>query len=163
MFDKLHLTFNFKSKVSRDVFKNKIECQSTSTFYSIMSPQFWLTQYSRKTNILNNQYAILISNKKRRSYQLSVSNLQFCLFLQMLKTVAHSIASTSSPQRETRIRASRVFKFNLLRKWLLIAFCLKNPLSYCLALFPVILVISDHCLKSRLQKKIARAKLNLSM
>ena len=111
MFDKLHLTFNFKSKVSRDVFKNKIECQSTSTFYSIMSPQFWLTQYSRKTNILNNQYAILISNKKRRSYQLSVSNLQFCLFLQMLKTVAHSIASTSSPQRETNIRVSTVFKF----------------------------------------------------
>ena len=32
MFDKFHLTFNFKSKVSRDVFKNKNECQSTSTF-----------------------------------------------------------------------------------------------------------------------------------
>ena len=51
------------------------------------------------------------------------------MFLQMLKMVAQSIASTSSPQRETRIRASRVFKFNLLRKWLLIAFCLENPLS----------------------------------
>jgi hypothetical protein len=32
MFDKSHLTFNFKSKVSRDVFKNKNECQLTSTF-----------------------------------------------------------------------------------------------------------------------------------
>jgi hypothetical protein len=49
------------------------------------------------------------------------------MFLQMLKM--QSIASTSIPQRETRIRASRVFKFNLLRKWLLIAFCLENPLS----------------------------------
>jgi hypothetical protein len=47
----------------------------------------------------------------------------------MLKMVDQSIASTSSPQRETRIRALRVFKFNLLRKWLLIAFCLENPLS----------------------------------
>ena len=26
MFDKFHLTFSFKSKVSRDVLKNKIEC-----------------------------------------------------------------------------------------------------------------------------------------
>ena len=47
MFDKFHVTFNLKSKVSRDVFKNKNECQLTSTFYSKMSPQifFWLTQY----------------------------------------------------------------------------------------------------------------------
>jgi hypothetical protein len=34
MFDKFHVTCNPKSKVSRDVFKNKIECQLTSTFYS---------------------------------------------------------------------------------------------------------------------------------
>ena len=65
MFDKFHLTFNFKSKVSHDVFKNKNECQLTSTVYSKMSPQFWLTQYFRKTNILNNQYAILICNQKK--------------------------------------------------------------------------------------------------
>ena len=51
------------------------------------------------------------------------------MFIQMLKMVAQSIASTSSPQRETRIRASRVFNFNLLRKRLLIAFCLENTLS----------------------------------
>ena len=51
-----------------------------------------------------------------------------CMFLQMLKMVARSIASTSSPQRETCIRPYRVFKFNLLRKWLWIAFCLQNPL-----------------------------------
>ena len=43
--------------------------------------------------------------------------------------VAQSIASTSSPQRMTCVRASRVFKFNLLREWLLIAFSLENPLS----------------------------------
>ena len=32
MFDNFQLTCNFKSKVSRDVFKYKNECQSTSTF-----------------------------------------------------------------------------------------------------------------------------------
>ena len=43
--------------------------------------------------------------------------------------VAQSITSTSSPHRKTRIRTSRVFKFNLLCKWLLIAFYLENPLT----------------------------------
>jgi hypothetical protein len=33
MFDKLHLTFNFKSEVSRDVFKNNNECQLTRTIF----------------------------------------------------------------------------------------------------------------------------------
>ena len=45
--------------------KNKNECQLTSTFDSKMSPQFWFTQYSRKTIILNHQYAILICNEKK--------------------------------------------------------------------------------------------------
>jgi hypothetical protein len=40
MFDKFHVTCNPKSKVSRDVFKNKIECQLTCTFYSKMSSQY---------------------------------------------------------------------------------------------------------------------------
>ena len=53
MFDEFHLKFDFKSKVSRDFFKNKNECQLINTFYSKMSPQFWVTQYFRKTNILN--------------------------------------------------------------------------------------------------------------
>ena len=39
MFDKFHLMFNFKSKVSCDDFKNENECQSTSTFSSKMSLQ----------------------------------------------------------------------------------------------------------------------------
>ena len=51
------------------------------------------------------------------------------MFLQMFVFVAQSIASTSSPGREARIKASRVSKFNILCKWLLIAFCLENPLS----------------------------------
>ena len=153
MFDKFHLMFNFKSKVSRDDFKNKNECQLTSTFYSKMSPQFWLTLYFRTTNNLNNQYAILICNKKK-NYQSSVSILQSHMFLQMLKMVAPSFAYTSSPKRDSRIRASRVVKFNLLRKWLLIAFCLKIPLSHCLALFPASLAIYDHHLNSRLQRKL---------
>ncbi len=40
MIDKFHLTFNFKSKVSRDIFENKNECQLTSTFYSKISFQY---------------------------------------------------------------------------------------------------------------------------
>ena len=83
MFDKFHLTFNIKSKVSGDVLKNKNECQLTSTFYIKMSPQFWLTQYIRNTENLNNQYANLICKKK--TYQLSVSILWSRMFLQMLK------------------------------------------------------------------------------
>ena len=47
----------------------------------------------------------------------------------MLKMVVQSISSSSSPQRETHMRASSVFKSNLLRKRLLIAFCLENLLS----------------------------------
>ena len=36
-------------------------------FYSKLSPQFWLTQYSRKNSILNNKYAILICNHKTQN------------------------------------------------------------------------------------------------
>ena len=43
IFDKFYLTFNFKSRVSHDVFKNKNECQLTCTLYSKLSPQFWVT------------------------------------------------------------------------------------------------------------------------
>ena len=45
MFDKFHITFNFKSKVSCDVFKNKTKCQSTCTFDSRMPPQLWIIEY----------------------------------------------------------------------------------------------------------------------
>jgi hypothetical protein len=105
--------------------KHKNECLSTYTIYSKMSPPFWITQYFGETNFLKNQNIILTCNQKKK-YLSSVSILWSRKFLQMLKTVALFIASTSSPQRETHIRASRVFKFNLLRRWLLIAICLKN-------------------------------------
>ena len=39
MFDKFRLTYNFKSKVSRDVFKHENECRLTSTFSSTTSRQ----------------------------------------------------------------------------------------------------------------------------
>ena len=42
VFDKFHLTFNFKSEVLRDVFKNKNECQLTCAIYSRMSSQLWV-------------------------------------------------------------------------------------------------------------------------
>ena len=35
-------------------------------YNSIMSPRLWVTQYFRKINILNNQNAILIFNKKNK-------------------------------------------------------------------------------------------------
>ena len=64
----------------------------------------------------------------------------------MLKMVAQSIASTSSPQRETRIRASKVGKFNLLWKWLLIAFCSENPLSQIAILDGMNLIFYQSCI-----------------
>ena len=70
MFDKFHLTFNFKFKVSHDVFKNKKKYQLTYTFYPKISPQFWVTQYYfRKTYILNNQNTILICKQKKLSIE----------------------------------------------------------------------------------------------
>ena len=108
MFDKLHLTFNFKSRVSREVFQNNNEWQLTCPFWTKMPPQFWVTRYFRKTNILNNENTILIC--KKQTYQSSVSIFWSRMCLQMLKLVTQSIASTSSPQRETRIRVSRVFQ-----------------------------------------------------
>ena len=70
-----------------------------------------------------------LTKTNKKTYQSSVSILRSHMFLQILKMVAQSIASTSSPQRETQIRAWRVFKLNLLRKWLLIALCLEYLLS----------------------------------
>ena len=108
-----------------------------------MSPQFWLTQYFRKTNILNNQYAILICNQKKlKSIE---SNYPSVLHVSPNVEDGSPIHCINfKPTNRTCKRTSRVFKFNLLRKWLLIAFCLENPLSHCLALFPVRLAISDH-------------------
>ena len=55
--------------------------------------------------------------------------MRSCMFLQMLKIIAQFIASTSSPQRKTCIRATRDFKFNLLRKWPLMAFSSEKSIT----------------------------------
>jgi hypothetical protein len=68
------------------------------------------------------------------------------MFLQTLKMVAQSIAFTSSPQRETRRRVFRVFKFNLLHKWLLIAFCLENPLLQIAILDGISIILCQSCI-----------------
>ena len=44
--------FNFKFKMSRDIIKNKNECQLTSTFSSKMSPQYHMPS-SRVISISN--------------------------------------------------------------------------------------------------------------
>jgi hypothetical protein len=92
MFDKIHLPLNFKSKVSRDDLRNKNECRLTSAFYYL---DFWLHNILKKNDILNNQNKILIinRNKKKLSIEIKIS-YQFCKFLQMLKMVVQSIAST---------------------------------------------------------------------
>ena len=82
----------------------------------------------------------------QKNYQSSVSFLRFRMFLQILKMIAQSIASTSSPQRETHIRASRIFKFNLLHKWLLIAFCLEKPLSQITILDGMSIILCQSCI-----------------
>jgi hypothetical protein len=51
MFDKVHLTFNFKSKVSRDVFINTIKSRLKYTIYYKMSPWFWVQQYLTKLTL----------------------------------------------------------------------------------------------------------------
>ena len=50
------------------------------------------------------------------------------MFLHMLKMVAQPIASTSSHKWDLH-KSIKGFKFDLLRKWLLIAFCLENSLT----------------------------------
>ena len=40
MFDEFHSSFDFKSNMSRGMFKNKNECWLASTFHSRVSPQF---------------------------------------------------------------------------------------------------------------------------
>ena len=54
--------------------------------------------------------------------------------------------STSNSQRETCIRASRVFKFNQLHKWLLIAFCLKCRLSQIAILDGMSIIFYQSCI-----------------
>ena len=122
--------------------------------YSKMSTQFWLSHYFRKTNIFNNQYAILIYNKKKLSIErnnpsvLHVSpNVEdgspiHCIKLEPTNRNPHKSIKGLQVQP-------------IARKWLLIAFCLENPLSHCLALFPISFTIPDHRLNSRLQKKSA--------
>jgi hypothetical protein len=128
-----------------------------------MSPQFLLAQYFRKVNSLNNQYAILIYNKKKLSIErkypsvLHVSpNVEdgspiHCIMLELTYRNPHKSIKGLQVQPIAQV-AFHCILFNL-----------ENPLSHCLALFPISLTISDHRLNSRLQKKIARAKVNLSM
>ena len=120
-----------------------------------MSPQFCVKQYFRKNNILNNQNTILICNKK--TYQSSVSIFWSHVFLQMLKMIAQSNCIHFKPQSETRIRASKVFKFNLLRKWLLIAFCLKICLSQITILDGMSIIFYQICIS--LGQFVCRSKL----
>ena len=77
------------------------------------------------------------------------------------KMVAQSIESTSSPRRETHIWASRVFKFNLLRKWLVIAFCLENPLSQIAILDEMSIIFGQSCII--LSQFVCHSKLLLQM
>ena len=101
MFDIFHLTFNFKSKVLHGIFRKKLNIN-----YSKMSRWFWVTRYLKNKLIF---WIIILqywfATKKRSCYQSSVSTFWVCMFLQMWKMVAQSIASVSSPQRETCIRA----------------------------------------------------------
>ena len=80
--------------MSRDVFKNKNERQLTSTFSPKCHLNFGLhnTLGELIVWIINMQSWFVTKNKKWKNNQLSVSMLQFHMFLQMLKMVAKSIA-----------------------------------------------------------------------
>ena len=89
MYDKFRWTFNFKFKVSCDVFKNKNECQLKKKYLKCQL-YFGYTVLSRN-NILINSNTILICTKKEKkkktNYQLSVKFLQSRMFLQMLEMI----------------------------------------------------------------------------
>jgi len=79
-----------------------------------------------ETNTLNNQNMILTC-KKKQSIQRKYPSVSYVSPHVEDGSPTHCIHF--KPTRETCIRASRVFKSDLLRKWLLIAFCLENSLS----------------------------------
>ena len=121
-----------------------------------MSSQFWLTQYFWKTNILSNQYAIVtkknLSIKRKDPSILHVSpNVEdgsaiHCINFKPAKRNPHESI------KGLQVQPNALVAFDCI--------CLKNPLSHCLAMFPVSLAISDHRLNSRLQKNCkSKAKL----
>ena len=59
MFDKFHLTFNFESKLPRDVFKSKNKCQLIYTFNLNCHLNLELHTILEKTNSLNNDNCTL--------------------------------------------------------------------------------------------------------
>ena len=142
--------------MSRNVFKNKIECQVTSTFYSRMSPQFWLTQYYRKTNIFNNQYEILICKKKPKKTKKKLSiepkdpsvshvspnvedgSLILCINFKPTKRNPHKSIKGLQVQEIAQVAFDCI---------------LFGKSSHFLALFPISLAISHHRLNSRLKRK----------
>ena len=78
--------------------------------------------------------------QKKTINRVKVSFVLACFF-QMMKMIAQSIVSTSSPQR-----ASRVFKLNSLYNWLLFVFCLKNPLSQISTLDGMSIIFYQSCI-----------------
>ena len=133
MFDNFHLMFNFNAKVLRDIFKTKIECQLTYKLYSKCHLNFGLHNILEKLIFwfIKTQSWFLTKKNKIKKKKPSIK-CKYSAVLHVSPNVQDGSpiqVSTSSPKRETRIRASRVFEFNLLHKWLLIAFCLENLLS----------------------------------
>ena len=93
MLDKIHLTLNFKSKVSRDVSKTKMSVNWHPHFIPKCHLNFWLTQYLRQNNIwITNMQPWFVTKKIIKNNQSSVSILQSHMFLQILEMLAQSIA-----------------------------------------------------------------------
>ena len=123
-----------------------------------LSLQFWLTNYFRKLIFwVMKSYLDLWSKKKKLSINRKYASVSHVF----PKMVAQSIESTSSPRRETHIWASRVFKFNLLHKWLVIAFCLENPLSQIAILDEMSIIFGQSCII--LSQFVCHSKLLLQM
>ena len=113
MFDKFPLisTSNWS-----DVLQNKSECQMSYTFYSKLSPQFWITQYFKN---------LIFWIIKIQSWFITQN-----LWIEYeYPSVLHVSPNVEDGSPIHCIHwASRAFKFNLFRKWFFIAF-LENPLS----------------------------------
>ena len=115
MFDKFHLTFNFKSKVSRVDFKNKNECQLTYTFYSKILAQFWVIQYLEK------QIFWIIKIKSWFVTKKLLTEYKYPLVSHVSPNVEDGIPIHCihfKPTKRNMQRTSRIFKFNLWHNFL---------------------------------------------
>ena len=87
MFDKFHLMFNFKSKVSHDIFKNKNECHLTSTSSSKMLPQCHMPSSTCHFNLQSVNWCVVSSFTSHSTCQILNHACQLTCILFLCKSL----------------------------------------------------------------------------